>query len=390
MLMQELYPMPKPYKPKEWTDIKSVYFSQGEAAEGLVLANKRVSAWYRDSLQIIKIIYDHAFDFLCEVLDEPDGEIHLPVDIQKVAQNCNFTISFEALPSFGESNRISSVAQLQMRRKLSGSGEITGTIRLADYLSETSARFSIAHELGHYVLREHSPIGLNYMLSACPGLYPLADTDELLADLFAYGLLLPYPSFMKLKAEYEKDDSRWPVDFSDWISFLQEQTQMPEYHVVLAYQGLKQYSLAEKLEYAQEKTPPDLERLIESLLKQKLTKDQIIEVLKFEYSEAKKNLQGTAEDLTPENRKLQESTQEIVELVQDRLSIEQLPPKRIVDDNAETPYFSFSLDWVKSIIQNLYQQGISSKIIADATDVELDLVNQYIQEYVSTESKSSQ
>ena len=59
-----------------------------------------------------------------------------------------------------------SVAQLQMRRKLVGNQEISGTIRLANYLSETSARFSIAHELGHYVLREHSPIGLNYMLAA--------------------------------------------------------------------------------------------------------------------------------------------------------------------------------------------------------------------------------
>lgn len=388
MLKSELYPMPKPYKPKEWTDIKSVYFSQGEAAEALVIANKRVSAWYRDSLQVIKIIYDHAFDFLREILDEPEGEIHLPVDILKVAEKCNFTISFEALPSFGESNRISSVAQLQMRRKLSGNGKITGTIRLADYLSETSARFSIAHELGHYVLREHSPIGLNYMLSACPGLYPLADTDELLADLFAYGLLLPYPSFMKLKAEYEKDDSRWPVDFSDWISFLQEQTQMPEYHVVLAYQGLKQYSLAEKLEYAQEKTPPYLERLIERLLKQKMTKDQIIEVLKFKCSETKKDLQGTAEDLTPENRKLQESIQEIVEIVQDKLFPKPIPTELSADNNSVKT--CFSLDWVKSIIQNLYQQGISSEIIAEATDVKMGLVNQYIQEYVSKESESSQ
>lgn len=373
----EPYPIPKPYKPEEWTDIKSVHLSQGKAAEGLVLANKRVSAWYRDSLQIIKIIYDRAFDFLQEMLDEPEGEIHLPVDIQKVAEKCNFTISFESLPSLGESNRISSVAQLQMRRKFSGSSEITGTIRLADYLSGTSARFSIAHELGHYVLREHSPIGLNYMLSACPGLYPLADTDELLADLFAYGLLLPYPSFLKLKAEYEKDDSRWPVDFSDWISFLQEQTQMPEYHVVLAYQGLKQYSLAEKLEYAQKETPQYLERLIKNLLNQKLAKDQIIEVLKFNYQKPKKGQQETIKDLAPEIRKLQESIQEIVETVQDELSTKPTPFELPAGD--DSPKIDFPPKWGKSIIHNLYQQGISTEIIAEVMGVDMSLVNQCIQ-----------
>ena len=191
--------MSKPHKLEEWTNIKAVHSSRGEEAEGLVHANKKAAAWYRDSLQIVKLIYDRAFDFLQKVLDEPEGEICLPVDIRKVAERCNFTVSFEALPNMEGSNRISSVAQLQMRRKLVGNQEISGTISLANYLSETSARFSIAHELGHYVLREHSPIGLNYMLAACPGLYPLAGTDELLADLFAYGLLLPYPAFFKLK-----------------------------------------------------------------------------------------------------------------------------------------------------------------------------------------------
>lgn len=363
----------KPYKPEEWFDIKAVHSSQGE---GLVSANKKVTAWYRDSLQIVKLIYDRAFDFLKGVLNE---EIRLPVDIRKVAERCNFTISYEALPNLDGSNRISSVAQLQMRRKLFGNREITGTIRLANYLSETSARFSIAHELGHYVLREHSPIGLNYILAACPGLYPLADTDELLADLFAYGLLLPYPAFLKLKEEYEEDDSRWPIDFSDWISYLQEQTQMPEYHVVLAYQGIKQYSLAKKLEYAQEATPLYLKKLIERLFQKKLTKDQIIEALKFERQKSQKYRQETNYDLNSEYWELQESIQEIVEVVQDKLLTAELPGQSVFDAE-DSVSDDFPFEWKKHIVQNLYQQGIFTEIIAKATGTEQGLVDQFIQE----------
>ena len=362
----------KPHKPEEWTDIQAVRSSHGDAAEGLVCANKRAAAWYRDSLQIVKIIYDRAFDFLKEMLGEPEGDIHLPVDIRRVADQCHFKISFEPLPNSEKSNRISPVAQLQMRKKLSGIGEITGTIRLADYLSETSARFSIAHELGHYVLREHSPIGLNYMLAACPGLYPLADTDELLADTFAYGLLLPYPAFLKLKEGYEKDDSRWPIDFSDWISFLQERTQMPKYHVVLAYQGIKQYSLAEKLEYAQMETPPYLEELIERLFAQKMTKNQIIEALYFERQKPQDGSWEIAGDLTPEYWKLQENMQEIVEMVQDRLLTEPL------SDGGDSAKTEFPLAWKTRIVQNLYQQGRSPEWIAETTDVEPELIEQWI------------
>ena len=355
--------MPKPYVPKEWENIEAVRSSQGQPAEDWVLTNKRVAGWYRDSLRIVKIIYDHAYHFLLGTLNEKEEDICLPIDIRKLAEKCDFTTSSEDLFDLEKSDRFSPVAQLQMRKKLSGNGEITGTIRVADYLSETSARFSIAHELGHYVLREHSPIGLNYMLEACPGLYPLADTDELLADLFAYGLLLPYPVFLQLKEQYEQDDSRWPIDFSDWISFLQEQTQMPEYHVVLAYQGIKQYSLAEKLERARDNkvTPLYLKKLVKKLLGKNLAKDQIVEALKSNY-------QGP-----------QDCVQEIVEAVQDMVSNEE--PFEEAGSNGETAVEpAFPAEWMKAIIQNLYQQGIPIDLIVSATDQEQDVIDRYIEE----------
>lgn len=382
----ESCPMSKPHQPEGWANIRAVHSSKGEEAEGLVAANKMAAAWYRDSLQIVKLVYDRAFYFLKEMLDEPQEAVQLPVDIRKVAEKCHFTISFEALPNQNGSNRISSVAQLQMRRKLSGNCEITGTIRLANYLSETSARFSIAHELGHYVLREHSPIGLNYILAACPGLYPLADTDELLADLFAYGLLLPYPAFLRLKEKYEEDDSRWPIDFSDWISYLQEQTQMPEYHVVLAYQGIKQYSLAKKLEYAQEKAPLYLKELIEKFFHHNLTKDQIIEALKFERQNPQESGRGATDDLNPEDWELQDYLQEIVETVQDRIFTAPLSDGTVFGD--EDSLKEFPPEWKKRIIQNLYQQGISTEIVSQTTGAEQCLIDQYTGEIKNTEDRS--
>lgn len=348
----EPYSASRPHKPEAWDGIEAVSFSD---RKDLVLANKRVASWYRDSLQIVKIIYDRAYDFLYKKLKEDGEEIRLPIDIRRVAEKCNFAISSEDLSDLEISDRFSPVAQLQMREKLSENQEIAGTILLANYLSETSARFSIAHELGHYVLREYSPIGLSYMMEACPGLYPLADTDELLADLFAYSLLLPYPSFLKLKEEYEKKDSRWPIDFSDWIAFLQERTQMPEYHVVLAYQGIKQYHLAQKLECVQQKTPPYLKKLIARLLDQELTKDQIIEALRYEHPEQL------------------ECVQEAVEVIQDQLSCG-VPFDE--DNSAET---EFPSDWLKTIIENLYQQGVSDSIISSFKELNPELISQYVE-----------
>jgi len=65
--------------------------------------------------------------------------------------------------------------------------------------------------------------------------------------------------------------------------------------VVLTYQGIKQYSLAQKLEQACEMTPTYLADLIKRLLDKGLAKDQIIEVLGSEHNALQDCMRETVE-----------------------------------------------------------------------------------------------
>ena len=145
------------------------------------------------------------------------------------------------------------IAQLKMRRKLLGSedGSICGTIRVSKDLNENSTRFSIAHELGHVVLRHQNPIGSSVVREACPGMYPLVDTEEMLADMFAQALLLPYKLFRQERKQYEKDRTHWPLDFSMWIEHIRDKAQIPEYHAVIACQEIKKRNIIEQMEKAE-------------------------------------------------------------------------------------------------------------------------------------------
>lgn len=218
------------------------------SAEGLIDSSKQIHAEYRKSTEIVNDIYEWATEILNDVFQGQNYT--LPIDVRKVASVLGFTISVEDFTEvesqyFENGHNSLPIAQLKMRQKQFGkdSDIICGTIHLSNYLSEYSIRFSIAHELGHFALREHNPIGSSLVLEACPGLYPMVETEEMLADIFAYALLLPRHLFEQEREEYERDRTHWPLDYSEWIEYIRDKAQMPEYYAVLACQEIKKCSI---------------------------------------------------------------------------------------------------------------------------------------------------
>ena len=62
---------------------------------------------------------------------------------------------------------------------------------------------------------------------------------EFLANTFAYALLLPYDLTYVEKKAYQRKSVNLPIDYSSWIIHLRDLSQLPEYHVVLAYEKVK-------------------------------------------------------------------------------------------------------------------------------------------------------
>lgn len=335
--------------------------------------NKDISIAHRQSLYFLVVIYNLADSFLKTKLGE---DYSLPVDVRTLAEKCNFIVQtkdFTSLRQERNDRTYSPVAQLQMRGIMSGEnkGKIAGIINVADYLGETSIRFSIAHELAHYVLRKHNPIGLNYIHEACPGMYPLSDSDEMLSDLLAYALLLPYDRFLRIKEEYENNNSRWPIDYSDWIRYLRDKTQMPEYHVALAYHTIKQYAIARRTEKANSCSIDWLHNLVVFLSKANLSKTEIKGLLS--YSEAR----GIAKDI-------QTHLSETIDLIQEKLRAYDVKNKESHQEGKDDIYVGITAgdllsesedatgcdSWKKNIIGKLFVLGMS--------DDEMNAVSHYI------------
>lgn len=283
--------------------------------------NKMLSMVYRYSHDYLMVIYRLADTFLESMLGK---DYTLPVDVRKLAAACNFSIemtNFERLKKERKDRTFAPVAQLEMRSTIQKNAEdrVVGTISVEEDLGENDIRFSIAHELSCYVLRRYNPIGLSYLHEACPGMYALSDSDELLSDSFAYAILLPYEKFRELRKAYEADNSRWPINYSDWIGYLRDRAQIPEYRAVLAYQNLKQYAIALRLQEAMNNTEPWLKNIIRWLTEKNISKTEMKEVLTYSGD-------------TVEQNRMQERLAETIDFVQDEMYEDERLKKRGTPD----------------------------------------------------------
>lgn len=361
---------------------------QATAAD-LIASNKEAHASYREYSKMVNDIYDWAKAILDDVFS--GQRYSLPIDVRKVANKLGFTISVEDFSEvekryFKDGHKSLPIAQIKMRQKLFGkdSDKICGTIYLANYLSENSIRFSIAHELGHFALREHNPIGSSLVLEACPGLYPMVGSEELLADLFAYALLLPYHLFVEEREEYERDRTHWPLDYTEWIEYIRDKAQMPEYYAVLACQELKKCSINANLEAAEKSLK---ERL--SILG--ISTDDQQKAARELYARTIKNLESwgfsreqVADILFGENEEENEGNQELT--IRNNIIT-------IMDDSYIKPGMNtfssekeYPSELKEHIITRLYEVAdLSPNGISEATMIPLDEVKEILDGFANVE-----
>lgn len=221
--------------------------TKNEEISKYISSNETIKELFSNSQLLTEIIYGRAEKILSSALG---SDKKFPIPVRKVAQHCGFEIvevDFQAMTDEFTWTELqknlgkSAIARMHMREKLfdDEAGTVAGTIYVQKDLDENSKRFAIAHELGHFVLRTVNPIGLLYIEEACPGLYDFVQEREFLANTFAYALLLPYHLTYDEKKAYQRKSINLPIDYSSWIIHLRDLSQLPEYHVVLAYEKVK-------------------------------------------------------------------------------------------------------------------------------------------------------
>ena len=231
----------------------------------LITNNRNLEKQFSSCLSFVQQIADLAQRLLNEFFAErrdglQDTVPTFPIPVRDIAKRCNFMIyeaemaDRDSVKRDAQGSRRTTIAQMQMRERkryiVERSGvytrpEIAGTIIIDKSLSEYAKRFAIAHELGHYVLRTLNPVGPLFVEDACPGPFAYVPVKEFLANEFAYALLLPYDLVKERKRRYEIENQYNPLSYMDWIQVLEDEAQVPQHYVILAYEEIKRRQLAE-------------------------------------------------------------------------------------------------------------------------------------------------
>lgn len=117
------------------------------------------------------------------------------------------------------------------------------------------------------------------------GLYGFVSSNELLVNELAYAIMLPYSEFLKLDEEYKCDNSHWPINFSDWSSFLRDRIQAPEFQILQMYQLIKRYTQELRWRKAVEFTPKWLCDIILWMIEElQFPREDVLNVLRYKYN----------------------------------------------------------------------------------------------------------
>lgn len=220
----------------------------------LVANNQQIKHGFETYLSTVRQIYDIAQKILDEFFEETQSAApSLPIPIKDIVKRCGCMIlenkmaDTESMERDENGNGRRTIAQIQIRECHFANipGEIASTIQIDKNLSEYAKRFAIAHEFGHYVLRTIRPVGPLYIKEPCYDNFAYAQIDEFLADKFAYAIMLPYELIKRRKKRYEKENQYNPISYIDWIQTLENEAQIPQLYVILAYEEIKKRHLAE-------------------------------------------------------------------------------------------------------------------------------------------------
>lgn len=225
----------------------------------LIAVNQEMQKLFDAQLSLIQAISHQAQQLLDAFFAEQHSPPAFPIPIREIAARCNFLLYETEMANQNhmevddQGGGYVTTSKIQMRERqcrMAHNGllgkEIAGSITIDKNLGENAKRFAIAHELGNYVLRTVSPVGPLYVGAPYPGPFAYTSGQDILADDFAYALLVPYSLVESLKRDYECKNRSNPLSYMQWIKTLADKAQVSEHCAILAYNAIRERQLVEQ------------------------------------------------------------------------------------------------------------------------------------------------
>ena len=159
-----------------------------------------------------------------ELLQKTYGEevIELPIRVDDVAKELGITI-------YSKNLNLANSRKYNQRI-----GELNGN---NIYIEETAdwdvKRFAIAHEIGHRLIdRDMGPAQYSLPLLA-------SNSDELLADVYALFLLVPFDLYLDEFKHYIDNIETLPININHWLKRLSAKAEVPYYNIASGYAYFK-------------------------------------------------------------------------------------------------------------------------------------------------------
>ena len=222
----------------------------------LIATNQEIRRLFDAQRSLTQAISNQAQQLLNAFFTEQHSAPAFPIPVREIAKRCNFLLYESELANQnhmevddqGGGFVTTSKIQMRERQTRTPSGErtekeIAGSIIIDKNLGENVKRFAIAHELGNYVLRTVNPIGPLHHGAPYPGPFAYTSGQDLLADEFAYALLVPYSLTKELKKRFEQENQYNPLSYAQWIETLADKAQVPQHCAILAYERVRMYQM---------------------------------------------------------------------------------------------------------------------------------------------------
>lgn len=176
-------------------------------------------------------------------------EITLPIDIEMVAKKMNVQIEYDNLNFVNADPIDRNIAQLRYERR----GEsVIQIIVLDNSVSKKKAgplsnleKYAVAYELGKTIVREEMPDDKSdlFMLNLKSRPYALprlsAQLKNFEYEMCAIFLLLPMELFLEEFTSYIEEIEEHPILMDNWIEYLSEKAEIPNYQLINGYQYIK-------------------------------------------------------------------------------------------------------------------------------------------------------
>lgn len=165
---------------------------------------------------IIYQISEKAKDLVNDVYSKE--KIELPISVDKVAEFLGVEIYTKNLNLANP------------RKENQCIGELCGNeISIEETVSWSLRRYTIAHEIGHYLIKDTKETAQYALPLLASG------SSELLADMYALFLLIPLEIFLKEFKEYIDNIQKYPIDITEWWETLSEKTEVPYHSIAGGY-----------------------------------------------------------------------------------------------------------------------------------------------------------